>query len=292
MPYFSIVIPTYNRADLLPRCLDSVLRQNFSDFEVLVVDNFSTDSTLEILEQYRIKDSRIRYKQEHNHGVIAHSRNVGIRMASGEYICFLDSDDWFSDDKLSLVYEACEKSSPDVVYGKYQIMSEGGAGRVIGKQLKKNDKYLELLSEGAIICNTTVTVRKELLFSIGLLSERPELRAAEDFDCWLNLAKARASFFYIDKILCYYWVGSNESHSERQVQQIINVYDKHLPNLSNKNQKKAESCRDYSIGILYQSLGDREKAMTYYKKALKHLPMNKIFVAFVRVIFVLFNIRG
>lgn len=292
MPFFSIVIPTYNRATLLPRCLDSVLRQDFTDFEVLVVDNFSTDGSLEILEQYRNKDRRIIFKQEHNHGVIAHSRNVGIKMACGEYICFLDSDDWFSDNKLSLVYEACLWSNPDIIYGKYQIMSDGGAGRIIGKSLKKKDKYFELLTEGAIICNTTVTVRKDLLFSIGLLSESPDLRAVEDFDCWLNLAKARAVFCYIDKILCYYWLGSNESHSERQVQQIINVYNRHLPNLSKTNRQRAEGCRDYSIGILYQSMGEWRKAFKYYNKALKHQSMNKRLAILVRFVMIIFRNRG
>lgn len=292
MPFFSIVIPTYNRADLLPRCLDSVLRQDFSDFEVLVVDNYSTDNTLDVLEHYKAKDSRITYKQEHNYGVIAHSRNVGISMAKGKYICFLDSDDWFSDDKLSLVYEACVDTDPDVIYGKYQIVSEEGAGRVIGKSLKKKNKYLELLTEGAIICNTTVTVRKDLLFSVGLLSESPELKAVEDFDCWLNLARAGAAFCYIDKILCYYWVGNNESFSERQVRQIMNVYEKHLPNLSGPDRTKAESCRDYSIGIVYQRLGEKEKALGCFRNALKYQSPSKILAIFVRVIMVLFQTRG
>ena len=100
MPFFSIVIPTYNRADLLSRCIDSIIEQTFSDFEIIIVDNYSNDETKELVEQYKSRDTRIKFIQEHNNGIIAHSRNVGVKAAVGEYIAFLDSDDEWKPEHL------------------------------------------------------------------------------------------------------------------------------------------------------------------------------------------------
>ena len=126
MPFFSIIIPTYNRVDLLPRCIDSVMNQSFTDFEVLVVDNYSEDGTKDLLEQYSQKDSRIRYIQEHNNGIIAHSRNVGVKAARGQYICFLDSDDWYRKDKLELSYQCIKDLNADLIYHPLVVVSSKG----------------------------------------------------------------------------------------------------------------------------------------------------------------------
>jgi len=92
MPYFSVIIPTYNRAELLGLTIESVLAQKFQDFEVIVVDDGSTDATLEVLSRYR---DRIQVRQQKNQGTGA-ARNLGIKHATGRYATFLDSDDvWF-----------------------------------------------------------------------------------------------------------------------------------------------------------------------------------------------------
>jgi len=89
-PFFSIVIPTYNQGNLLSKCLESVLFQSFRDFEIIVIDNNSTDTTNKIIKKFKKK---IIYKKIRNKGVIAKSRNLGIRIAKGKWIAFLDSDD-------------------------------------------------------------------------------------------------------------------------------------------------------------------------------------------------------
>ena len=94
----SVVIPTYNRADDLARALDSVLRQTYPRWEALVIDNRSTDNSHDVV--HRLNDARIRWLEIANNGVIAASRNLGIYHASGEFIAFLDSDDYWKSDKL------------------------------------------------------------------------------------------------------------------------------------------------------------------------------------------------
>jgi glycosyltransferase involved in cell wall biosynthesis len=100
-PRVSIILATYNRAGLLPRAIDSVLRQTFSDWELLIIDDGSTDETKALVDTYSRDDRRIRYICQENSG-LALARNTGISAASGDYITFLDSDDAYMEDHLWL----------------------------------------------------------------------------------------------------------------------------------------------------------------------------------------------
>ena len=113
IPVVSVIIPTYNRASDLKRALNSVQEQTFVNWEALVVDNNSEDNTDEIVIGFN--DPRIKLFKINNDGVIAASRNKGIKEASGEYIAFLDSDDWWAPNKLELSVAAL-KAGSDIVY--------------------------------------------------------------------------------------------------------------------------------------------------------------------------------
>ena len=99
-PLVSVVIPTYNHAQYLRRALTSVLDQSYVNWEVIVIDNHSTDNTDELMEDFL--GPQITYIKIHNSGIIALSRNAGINAARGEWIAFLDSDDWWTKDKLQV----------------------------------------------------------------------------------------------------------------------------------------------------------------------------------------------
>lgn len=92
-PFFSIVIPTYNHGHFIKQCLESVLNQTYTHWEIIVVNNYSEDNTVEVVES--LSDKRIRLINFSNAGIIAASRNKGIELANGDWICFLDSDDLF-----------------------------------------------------------------------------------------------------------------------------------------------------------------------------------------------------
>ena len=111
-PLVSVVIPSYNHGRFLGRALQSVLDQTYTNSEVIVVDNHSTDNTDEVMASFA--DQRITYLKIHNNGIIAASRNAGLRLAKGEWIAFLDSDDYWSGNKL----EQCilNRSNNDVIY--------------------------------------------------------------------------------------------------------------------------------------------------------------------------------
>jgi len=118
-PLVSIVIPTYNYANYLKRALQSILDQKYENWEAIVIDNHSTDDTSEVINRY--KDPRIKYLKISNYGVIAKSRNAGILAAKGQWIAFLDSDDWWAADKLRTCSEYFN-NRVDLIYHDLAIM--------------------------------------------------------------------------------------------------------------------------------------------------------------------------
>ena len=109
----SLIIPVYNVEKYLARCLDSVINQTFKDLEIICIDDGSTDNSSDILQNYALKDERIVVIRQANAGLSA-VRNVGISRAKGEYICFIDSDDWIDFDFCEKLYNCAEKYSADI----------------------------------------------------------------------------------------------------------------------------------------------------------------------------------
>lgn len=113
-PLVSVIVPVYNVEKYLAECIDSILGQTFKDFEVICIDDGSTDSSGKMLDDYREKDERVIVVHDTNHG-LGHARNTGIDMARGKYICFIDSDDYMEADTLMKRYELAEKNNCDLV---------------------------------------------------------------------------------------------------------------------------------------------------------------------------------
>lgn len=126
MPLVSVIIPVYNVEKYLNQCLDSVIAQTLTDIEIICVNDRSTDGSLGILEEYEKKDKRIRVVTQPNSGAGA-ARNRGLSMASGKYLSFLDSDDFFEPDMLELAYQKAEEDSADfVVFNSNQYYTDKG----------------------------------------------------------------------------------------------------------------------------------------------------------------------
>ena len=114
IPFFSIILPTYNRAKELKKSIESVLSQTYENYELIIIDNYSIDDTDNVLKN--ISDSRIRIIKIHNEGIIAKSRNLGISISKGIYIAFLDSDDLWYNNKLEICYCTINKNNSDFLY--------------------------------------------------------------------------------------------------------------------------------------------------------------------------------
>lgn len=124
-PYFSIILPVYNGERYLPQTLDSVLRQAYSNFELIIINDGSVDSTLEICQRYSNKDSRIKLINKKNEGVSV-ARNRGLDAAKGEYLIFVDGDDILYPSALEELYAQLQKKSWDYLRYEYQIIGENG----------------------------------------------------------------------------------------------------------------------------------------------------------------------
>jgi len=125
-PYFSVIIPTYNRAHILGKALLSLKEQAFTDWECIVVDDGSTDNTEAVIKQWMGQDKRLRYIRQQNAERSA-ARNNGIRNAKGKYICFLDSDDEYLKCHLSILFQKIQsESEPEALFFTYTLFSKNG----------------------------------------------------------------------------------------------------------------------------------------------------------------------
>ena len=240
-PTVSIVIPTYNRAKLISRALKSIIDQTFVNWEAIVVDSYSTDSTDEILKNF--KDPRIKYVKIQNlDGVIAKSRNLGIKMAKGEWIAFLDSDDWWTKDKLKVCLNNID-DKVDFIYHELEIVDSKfkflKRKNLSGRELKKpilNNLLEGVIKDGNAIGQSSVVVRKKLLVKIGGISEDKNLIASEDFHTWLRIAKITDNFKFLKKRLGFYLVhGASVQNRDLSIPHKQAVVD--FMNLFNSHQK-------------------------------------------------------
>ncbi len=139
-PFFSIIIPTYNRADFLPKTLATVFAQEFKDFEVIVIDDGSTDQTLDLLKDIQQKHPNFSYYTQPNSERGA-ARNHGIRKAVGKYITFLDSDDWLYPNHFTEAYKAIQNyQEPAFLHTAYEIVTPEGKTQTKIDNLQSDDK--------------------------------------------------------------------------------------------------------------------------------------------------------
>jgi hypothetical protein len=180
-PEVSVVVPTYQRRELVRRAVASVAAQTFEDLEIIVVDDGSTDGTRGALAGF---DRRLRYAWQPNRGVSA-ARNAGIRLARGAVVAFLDSDDFWLRDHLAVVTEVLARH-PDAVLCTTSVRFHVG-GRQPPSAAEVVDALPALLVENIVGCPSGVAVRREPLLSAGAFDER--LRVMEGWDLWLRLAR-------------------------------------------------------------------------------------------------------
>jgi glycosyltransferase involved in cell wall biosynthesis len=212
----SIIIPTYNRAFDLKRALESLNNQNYKKFEVLICDDGSIDNTPEVVADFS-NDLNIQYIKIANSGRPAIPRNLGIANAKGKYIAFLDSDDWWHENKLQLAFEYLENGA-DLVYSDFYRVKSLTEKEIVKVRDLKDNITIDLLKNGNAICNSSVVIRKSILDKVGFFNEGQEYIAWEDFDLWLRISKISNRFIHINQPLVYYWFGGgNLSTSERTI---------------------------------------------------------------------------
>ncbi len=182
-PFVSVIIPVYNRYDFVRRAIDSVLSQTYRNFELIVVDDGSTDDTSRVKSDY---GDRIRYVRHPDNRGVAAARNTGIREAAGEWIALLDSDDWWLPEKLEEQINYLLDHPQFPIAQTEEIWIRNGRRVNPRKIHEKEEGYIFPRSlQLCLISPSAVIIKRELLDEVGLFDE--SLPAAEDYDLWLRI---------------------------------------------------------------------------------------------------------
>ena len=228
IPFFSIVIPTYNRSHTLSRPIDSVLNQSFQDFELIIVDNGSTDNTKEWISK-NYQTEKINYSYQIGSGSPASPRNKGISLAKGQWLCLLDSDDMWNTNKLQFTFDAIQNHlNLDVICHNENIYYEdiNKIGKISKYGPVSKNMYKEMLLFGNRLSTSATSIRIEFLKNNNLkFNESSELATVEDYDLWLYLALHDANFLFLSESLGFYTVGQSNMISNS------NLFCKNLENL-------------------------------------------------------------
>ena len=290
------MIPTYNSAEFLKRALKSVFAQNFQDFEIIVVDNSSTDKTKEVIKSY--DDGRLKFISVNNDGIIAHSRNVGINNSKGQWIAFLDSDDIWQQDKLEKSWLAIHQK-PDVIlvcHDEWHVHNGE-----IKKRLEYGptcpDMYERLLFTGNCISTSAVCLRKDIALESKGFSERKDFITTEDYEYWIRLALI-GGFYFINDILGEWHTHSSNYSSNAEIHAfaLLAVLNHHLdlmlkkhPNKS-RQIKSARSKAQMDAGRIFQKNGSFTKAIKFELHAIRLYPFR--WKAWVIIILSLLRIKS
>ena len=210
MPEISIIIPIYNKAKYLKRSIESVLNQSFSDYELLLIDDGSTDASSDICELFSGRDSRIKVFHKTNGGVSS-ARNLGIDKASGNYIAFVDADDWAERDMFKRLYELVKTNNADIASVSYMLADddskilvnrEGANVRVFNREEAVHNYLLLGLSNRIQDYAVWAKLYKRDLFKDTLF---PENQIYEDMILNLRLILKSKCYVKSDEILYYYY---------------------------------------------------------------------------------------
>lgn len=294
---FSVIIPAYNREKELPKCIESVLSQTYQEFELIIVDNGSTDSTKAIVQDYIDKDNRIKYFWQENSGSPAGSRNTGILKALGEWIAFLDSDDYWYKNKLELVTKTIEKNENIIAVSHYEDkIVDGKYGCVLehGNRLIEKNTYLDLLFNGNNLSTSAMTVKRDKLIEVGLFDTRKEYFAVEDYDMWMKLSKV-GEFAYVKEVLGAFIIsGSNMSGNIELINDNLkNLVLNHIDTLEITNKQKLKKIHasriDYYKGRTYQMNGEMKKAIPILTKSIIEYPF--VVKKYISLVFTILGIK-
>lgn len=277
-PLVSIIIPTFNREKELERALNSVFSQTYTNWEICIVDNNSSDNSIQLINNYN--NPRIKLYTINNKGVIGASRNLGIQKAKGKYLAFLDSDDWWSSRKLEVSVKFLEQGKASVVYHDLFIVKKESQKfffrRTKSRQLKK-PMFDDLIINGNALLTSSVVLKREIMAQITGFTEDASLIAIEDYHTWLSLAIADEYFIKISEVLGYYWLGGNNiNNPSRTIQTLNDLEKKFQEKIVELELSEKTYWLSYSKARAYCKLNMRTEALLEFYSSLAKNPIFKI----------------
>lgn len=272
----SVVIPTFNQADYLREALKSLLQQTYKSWEAIIVNNFSTDRTVEVIES--INDHRITWMNFGNDGVIARSRNHALSKCNGQFVAFLDSDDLWEPSKLARAVIELRAGS-DLVCHAERWFGGGSRDRIVRYGPSSRATYESLLLNGNCISTSAVVMRREVLDQLGGFRDDPDFVTTEDYDLWLRVAQAGFTVSFIDDVL-----GSFRRHNAsassapiRHLNAELSVIDDHfrtrLPQGVTEH-KRRRALAYYTAARTFSKDGRTWEGFRMFASSLRMNPLN------------------
>jgi glycosyltransferase involved in cell wall biosynthesis len=280
-PLISIIIPTYNSAELIGAAIDSVLAQTYQNWECIIVDDGSTDNTLKLCNQYIKLDSRVKYLYQEN-GKQGKARNLGISKANGFYLAFLDADDLWLPEKLSVQIVQIQKHDVDLVFSDSYVFNDNALNNLSQKMnvldaILYNKNSMQLFLEINKVPILTVLVKREKVLSVGGFSENLDIQNVEDYHLWLKLLMTNCMFYSSGRILAKYRIHNTSATSSDKLSlhkipfafyDLIQLYPSYKRQI--ENELKVKFKRIYKTKLFTKSeLGGWIKKNTTYLSKLK-----------------------
>lgn len=220
-PYFSVIIPTYNRPAMLASAVETVLDQSFQDFEIIVVDDHSTADVQSVIDTFN--DSRIKCVKNRNRKGANGARNTGIEESRGSWIKFLDDDDtWFTTMLLAIREKIKNNKQFGLIYTDYERYDFNKKRVVPYNKPRKPEGWVfsDLTYINFVGGYSFVAIRKDIFQESGLLDE--SLPAEQDWDLFLRIARV-TQFGYVDKILGYYRRDNSDNISKNETKRVVGL---------------------------------------------------------------------
>jgi glycosyltransferase involved in cell wall biosynthesis len=206
MPFFSIIIPSYNRGHILSETINSIIEQSHDDFEIILVDDGSTDNTKEIIEVLMKSENRLKYVYQNN-SERSIARNNGIKNACGQYICFLDSDDLFEKTHLENLYNSIlDKSSPIALFFTDQKILEDISSTFKELPLSYHGEEVRSYFLKSSIVPGRICIHNEILKTEQF---DPKINIVEDTDLWFRISCKFPVYYLPERTLIYRWHDDN-----------------------------------------------------------------------------------
>ena len=268
-PFFSVVIPTYNHEAFLEKAVKSVLNQTFSDYEIIIIDNYSDDNTENLIKN--LNNKNIKFIKNRNHGILAKSRNIGIEQSKSEWIAFLDSDDIWWQDRLKVLFDFIKKhNNYDAICTNEQWVNKTNNKKRVSKYGPyKNNFYKILLKYGNCISTSASVVRKKYLFDNKIFfSEEKDFAPYEDYDFWMRIAKNNGKFKFLSEVLGEHlfhresWGEKNKSILKKST---LSILKHHVFNVQNFTNRKKNLWSHVECGLILNDIAGLLFSKKYFK---------------------------
>lgn len=292
MPLFSIIVPVYNKEKYIAECLESVIKQTYSDWEVIIVDDGSFDASGEICKQYAACDGRIKYFYRENHGIVL-SRQYGIRVASGQYIFHLDADDFWQSNLLETIKKCLEEQPVDIVLYRYKNVYsdyEEDSIRVVKEKVvydhdQKDEIICTILNGQKSLC--TKAFKAEIVKQdVDKYEKWKQVCLGEDsLQMMMPMCRARSMCVINDVLYNYRIVEETMSHgfNKNHLLDHLTVIDAEYEILKSFKQNRAEFIKQINKAYLHafscriRELIDSEISSKEKKNVIEMIQRNEIY---------------